>query len=240
MTRHATYPTTLLGILLAALFLAAPGTVFAKDDKAANRQGDRHGNYDQDQDRNGDRNRGRHQSDRYDHGKGKADEDNRDGYGRRHPREHDERSLYDQRSGRRDRVEQERPSNKSLERWWRELPGNEQRRLMYDYDRYRKLDPDRRDHVEDRWQRFRDLPPEQQDRLRHDYRRYQELPSGDKERLQRTWRHYQELPPGQREQLKKELRELKGLPDEDRERRRQDLYRRYFPDLPPPPPRKNR
>jgi len=52
--------------------------------------------------------------------------------------------------------------------------------------------------------------------------------------LQRTWRRYQDLPPGQREELKQELKGLRALPETERERRRQELHRRYFPDLPPP------
>jgi Protein of unknown function (DUF3106) len=131
-----------------------------------------------------------------------------------------------------------RERGNGIEKWWRELPEAEQQRHMHDYDRYRQLDPNRRDHVRDRWQRFRNLPPEQQDKLRRQYKRWKELPAGEQEQLQRTWSRYRELPRQQQQQLKEELRALRQLPDAERERRRQELHRSYFPDLPPPSPRR--
>lgn len=140
-----------------------------------------------------------------------------------------------------DRHQQEksRYSPEEMESWWQGLPEQDREHLRQRYERHlQNLPPEQRDRLRDRWQRFRDLPPEQQDKLRRHYQRWQELPPAERERLQSTWRNFRELPPDRQKTLKEELRKLRGVPDAEREQRRLELHRRYFPDLPPPPPRR--
>jgi hypothetical protein len=220
-------PTTyLLGICFIAALLAVPSTLLAHGGTGTDRQASQDDRYDRDNDR--DRHEGHH--------RGHDGDGDRGGAKHRRGRNYIERDGHD----RRDHHRHRRPADEIIEQWWRGLPGEVQRRQRHDYDRYRKLDPDRRDYVRERWQRFRDLPPEQQEQVHRRYRHWQELPTAERERLQHTWQHFRKLPLVQQELLRRELRALRDLPPEERDRRRQELHRRYFPDLPAPPPRESR
>ncbi len=101
-------------------------------------------------------------------------------------------------------------------------------------ERWRKLSPDRKRKVIERYRRWEKLPPNKRRMILRRYRRFKNLPKGEQKRLRRRWgklkrlnpeerkslrsfaRKFRELPAWRKQHLKKEVRSLRHLSPEKR------------------------
>ena len=120
MRRPAPLPTLLLGMALAAALTVAPTPAFAKDGKGPQHKQKSYEQRGHDDDRgrvghrgDGDRNRSEQRSD--------------DKRGRAEHRGGDDRNRSEQRG-----YNDGRGRGNGIEKWWQELPKDEQQRLMHD------------------------------------------------------------------------------------------------------------
>jgi hypothetical protein len=75
----------------------------------------------------------------------------------------------------------------------------------------RKLSPEERRRLRERYERFKKLPPEEKERLRKRLEEFEKLPEAERNRLKRRYDYFQRFSPEQRERLRQFERALAEL-----------------------------
>jgi hypothetical protein len=101
----------------------------------------------------------------------------------------------------------------------RELPPEEQERVIANDQRFHTLPPERQEMIRERLRRWNALSPEQKDRIRQREEIFESLSPTQREEaraiFQQQWSH---LEPGRRFELMQAFRQLRGLPPGERQR----------------------
>lgn len=117
-------------------------------------------------------------------------------------------------------------------------------------ERWRRMSPDERERIRERYRRWKVLPPERRDRLMERTRRWRELPEGDRRFLRQRREMYRnawpeekrvieqffvrwrQLPPERRRALRRHIAEWRELPAAERDEQMMGwpFYNRLQPD----------
>jgi hypothetical protein len=73
---------------------------------------------------------------------------------------------------------------------WDEMSPRERGEAMRNYERYRRLPPERQRAVEENYERWQRLPPPEKDRIRGNYRRYRELSPEERRDFDRRYERW--------------------------------------------------
>jgi hypothetical protein len=77
---------------------------------------------------------------------------------------------------------------------WDELSPRERARALENYKRFKKLPPERRQNLEDKYNQWMQLSDEEKNRIQENYNRYRKMDSDQKEEFQQKYKTWQSTP----------------------------------------------
>lgn len=116
-------------------------------------------------------------------------------------------------------------------RKYRNLPPQEQQRLLDSDPQFQKLTPDRQEQLRDRLKDFNSRPPEQQERMLDRMAKFDNLSDAQKQQLEKVHQRMHEIPEDRRGVVRREFQLLQQMTPEQRQRvMSSDSYRTTFSD----------
>jgi hypothetical protein len=103
-------------------------------------------------------------------------------------------------------------------RKYRNLPPQEQQKLLDSDPQFQKLAPDRQEQLRDRLKGFNSLPPEQQQRMLDRMAKFDNLSDAQKQQLEKVHQRMHEIPEDRRGVVRREFQLLQQMTPEQRQR----------------------
>jgi len=115
----------------------------------------------------------------------------------------------------------------------RDLPPEEQEKVLRNNQRFQELPKERQDELLNRLHRFQALSPEQKEMIEQRFAAFSKLTPEQREKVREIYQqHWRNLPPARRKALTEEFRKLREMPPGDREKylSSNELEGRFNPD----------
>jgi len=100
----------------------------------------------------------------------------------------------------------------------RELPPDEQERILANDERFRRLPPERQQQIRENLRRWNALGPEQKQMMRERQEIVESLSPAQRQQVREVFPQYRRLPPERRQAVMQAFRHLRGLPAGERQR----------------------
>lgn len=115
------------------------------------------------------------------------------------------------------RQKQQHPGQGGFFQRLRELPPEQQRRIMQNNPQFQRLPPERQEMIRERLRDWNEMTPQEKERVRQREEIFQGLSQSQKQEARRLFPQYRDLPPGRRQAVLVAFRHLRDLPPDQRQ-----------------------